>query len=346
MSTEAINRVKQAIEDMKNGKMVIMIDDEDRENEGDLVYAATFTTPQKVNFMATHAKGLICVPLSTQIANRLSLNPMVNDNECTYETAFTISVDAASCSTGISAYERNETIKVLSDYKSRALDLVRPGHIFPLIAKEGGTLVRVGHTEGSVDLCKMAGLSQSAVICEIMKDDGTMARRDDLDLFSKEHELNIVYISDIVEYRSSNESLVKRIYENPIQFLGHDVQQIVYQDHDGNTHTVFAYGKVNETTNVKFRSVTTDLNLLTDKDRYDLLISSAKYMEKNGGVIIYMSKPNKDNPYMKEYGLGAQILRDLSVKNINLLTKKKVQEFVGLQGFGLNIIKLINPNEA
>ncbi len=193
-----IQRVQQAIEDIKHGKMVVMIDDEDRENEGDLVYAATFSTPQKVNFMATEAKGLICVAISKTIADRLQLDPMVQNNDSQHETAFTVSVDAKDASTGISAFERDMTIKLLANPVSSPEDFVRPGHIFPLIAKEGGVLVRTGHTEGSVDLCRLSGVSPSAVICEIMREDGQMARRDDLELFAKKHELNIVYILSLI----------------------------------------------------------------------------------------------------------------------------------------------------
>jgi len=160
----AMERVKQAIEDMKNGKMIVMVDDEDRENEGDLVYPAVFSTPEKVNFMASHAKGLICVSVSSNIANRLQLVPMVLNNDSQHETAFTVSVDARLCTTGISAAERDMTIKVLSDCASSANELVRPGHIFPLIGKKGGSLVRTGHTEGSIDICRLSGLSESAVI--------------------------------------------------------------------------------------------------------------------------------------------------------------------------------------
>ena len=198
---QAINRVNQAIEDIKQGKMVVMVDDEDRENEGDLVYAATFSTDKKVNFMASFAKGLICVAISKQIASRLHLEPMVKKNDSSYETAFTVSVDAKTSKTGISAAERDITIKILADQTSKPSQLVRPGHIFPLIAKKGGVLARIGHTEGSVDLCHLAGLAESAVICEIMKEDGTMARRPDLDIFCTKYGLNIVFISDIIEYR-------------------------------------------------------------------------------------------------------------------------------------------------
>ena len=196
-----IQRVKKAIEEIKAGKMVVMVDDEDRENEGDLVYAATFSTSEKVNFMASVAKGLICTPITEEIAERLELVPMVKHNDSAHETAFTISVDARICTTGISAHERDMTIKILADCSSSPKELVKPGHIFPLIARKGGTLVRTGHTEGSVDLCRLAGLCEVAVICEIMKEDGSMARRDDLDIFCKEHDICMVSIADIVAYR-------------------------------------------------------------------------------------------------------------------------------------------------
>ena len=215
-----IDRVLRAIEDIKKGKMVIMVDDEDRENEGDLVYASVFSTPEHVNFMATKARGLICVAISKEIATRLELNPMVSSNTSMHETAFTVSVDAADAKTGISASERDMAIRILANPISHKTDLVKPGHIFPLIAKDGGTLVRTGHTEGSVDLCRLSGLNESSVICEIIKDDGTMARRDDLDIFAKEHDLNIIYISDLVEYRLANEILVTQVGEEQIEFFG------------------------------------------------------------------------------------------------------------------------------
>ncbi len=330
-------RVKQAIEDIKSGKMVIMIDDEDRENEGDLVYGATFSTPQKVNFLATYAKGLICVAVTKEISDRLSLSPMVTNNDSQYETAFTVTVDARGCTTGISAYERDMTIKILADYNSKPSDLVRPGHIFPLIAKNGGVLVRTGHTEGSVDLCKMAGITPAAVICEVMKDDGTMARRDDLELFAKKHKLNIVYISDLVEYRLQNESLVKEIAEAKVKFMQSEAKRIDYVDHKSAHHIVYQFGLLKEEMSVKFHNIGLDIDLLSNEKRYENLIKSIKYLQKNGGLLIFLEKEELRNPYMKEYGIGAGILKDMGVKDIKLLVGKKGIEFVGLRGFGLNI---------
>jgi len=330
-------RVKQAIEDIKSGKMVIMIDDEDRENEGDLVYAATFSTPQKVNFLATHAKGLICVAVTKDISDRLSLSPMVSHNDSQHETAFTVTVDARDCTTGISAYERDMTIKILADYNSKPNDLVKPGHIFPLIAKNGGVLVRTGHTEGSVDICKMAGIAPVAVICEVMKEDGTMARRKDLELFAKKHKLNIVYISDLVEYRLQNESLVKEIAEAKVKFMQSEAKRIDYVDHKSAHHVVYQFGLLKEEMNVKFHNIGLDIDLLSNEKRYENLIKSIKYLQKNGGLLIFLEKEELRNPYMKEYGIGAGILKDMGVKDIKLLVGKKGIEFVGLRGFGLNI---------
>ncbi len=336
-----IQRVEQAIEDIKHGKMVVMIDDEDRENEGDLVYAATFSTPQKVNFMATEAKGLICVAISQAIAKRLELDPMVQNNDSQHETAFTVSVDAKEATTGISAYERDMTIKLLANPVSHAEDLVRPGHIFPLIAKEGGVLVRTGHTEGSVDLCRLAGLAPSAVICEIMREDGQMARRDDLEVFAKKHGLNIVYISDIVEYRLRNERLVRAMEEEEIEFFDTKVTKKRFTDHRGKEHYALIFYKLHETENVKFHNIGPDIDLLLNQHRYSQLVDSIEYLKKNGGVIVFLDSRDAAGETMKEYGIGAQILAGLGIRNIRLLVSSKGREFVGLGGFGLDIVEEI-----
>ena len=333
-----IQRVKAAIEEIKKGNMVIMIDDEDRENEGDLVYASTFSTPQMVNFCASKAKGLICVALSNKIATRLNLNPMVANNDSSYETAFTVSVDAKECETGISAAERDMTIHLLADYNSSASDLVRPGHIFPLIAKDGGTLVRTGHTEGSVDICKMAGIAPSAVICEIMKEDGTMARRDDLEIFAKEHDLKIVYISDIVEYRMEHESLIKVVAEAKATFLDAQTKRIDFVDHNDNHHIAYIFNNDTSMQNVRFHNIGTDLDLLSN-NRHLSIIKSVEILQKEGGALIFLEKTANENPYMKEYGIGAQILKYLGFSDIKLLVTSKRREFVGISGFGLNVIE-------
>jgi len=333
-----IKRVKEAIEEIKKGNMIVMIDDEDRENEGDLVYAATFSTPQKVNFMAMEGRGLICVAVSKKIAKKLNLEPMVKNNSSSYETAFTVSVDAKDATTGISAYERDLTIKLLASPFSTPQDFVKPGHIFPLVAKEGGVLVRTGHTEGSVDLCRLAGLREAAVICEIMNENGTMARREDLERFAKKHNLKIVYISDIVEYRLKNESLIEKIDEKVLDFFDVKVRKVDFKDHLDNIHTAIIFYNPHETSNVKFHNVLLDKDLLLNQKRYRSLIDSIEYLKKNSGILIFINSPSITVDQTKEFGVGAQILKKLGVKNIKLITSHKGKDFIGLSGFGLNIV--------
>ncbi|TKI70014.1 bifunctional 3,4-dihydroxy-2-butanone 4-phosphate synthase/GTP cyclohydrolase II [Sulfurimonas crateris] len=336
-------RVLEAIDEIKKGHMVIMIDDEDRENEGDLVYASAFSTPAHVNFMATHARGLICVAISKNIATRLELNPMVSSNTSSYETAFTVSVDAKNALTGISAKERDDTIKILANPISHADELVKPGHIFPLIAKDGGTLVRTGHTEGSVDLCRLAGLSESSVICEIIKEDGTMARRDDLDIFGEKHNLKTVFISDIVEYRLANERLVNELEVEDIEFFGTKVKKYTFSDHDKIEHTAIVFHNVASVANVRVHNVIPDMELLLNQKKYSNLILSIEYLKQNSGVLIFINKPtHHDNAAMKEFGIGAQILKSFGISKMNLLTSMKATEFVGLGGFGLEINEVID----
>ena len=341
MSTKAIQRVEKAIEEVKRGRMVIMMDDEDRENEGDLVYAATFSTPEMVNFMAKEARGLICTPITKEMATKLDLIPMVANNVSNHETAFTVSIDSANATTGISAAERDDCISKLANPLSIADDFVRPGHIFPLIAKDGGVLVRTGHTEGSVDICKLAGLAPAGVICEIIKDNGKMARMDDLELFSKKHNMPIVYISDIVEYRLANEKLVKRIVEEEGEFRGTKIEKIIYEDHLKRTHTVIQFYKAHETANVKFHNISTDIDLILDDKRFNALNNSIDYLKQNGGVLIFLDTKVISHEQAKEFGVGAQILKDLGIKNINLLTTNKETEFVGLAGFGLDVVEKV-----
>ena len=226
-------RMKDAIEAIKKGEMIIIMDDEDRENEGDLVMAGIFSTPEKINFMAQEARGLICVSITQELAHKLDLPPMVKRNDSNHETAFTISIDAKEAKTGISAYERDLTIRLMCDNNAKPSDFVRPGHIFPLIAKSGGTLIRTGHTEASVDICRLAGLSPISVICEIMKKDGTMAGRGDKFLldFAKIHNLKILYVSDIIQYRLNFENLVRETLREKAEFMGQKCEKITFLDH-------------------------------------------------------------------------------------------------------------------
>lgn len=337
----AIQRVQEAIKEIQKGNMVIMLDDEDRENEGDLVYAAALSSPEKVNFMASYAKGLICVSVTKDTANRLQLNPMVSSNTSSYETAFTVSVDAANASTGISAKERDDTIKILANPVSNAQELVRPGHIFPLIAKDGGVLVRTGHTEGSVDLCKLAGLNGEAVICEIMKDDGTMARRDDLDIFATKYNMKQIYISDLVEYRLSHEKLVEEISSINKRFFSTDVLQKEFKDHLGNIHTAIIFGNIKEVSHIKFHTIKADINLFLNDEKLHSMLKTINFLQSKGGVLIFLNDEMKNRESQKDYGIGAQILNCLNIKKIKLMTSGGKHSFVGLQGFGLEIVEEI-----
>jgi 3,4-dihydroxy 2-butanone 4-phosphate synthase / GTP cyclohydrolase II len=337
----AIQRVQEAIKEIQKGSMVIMLDDEDRENEGDLVYAAPLSTAEKVNFMATHAKGLICVSVTKETANRLQLNPMVSSNTSSYETAFTVSVDAADASTGISAKERDDTIKILANPISNPVELVRPGHIFPLIAKDGGVLVRTGHTEGSIDLCKLAGLNGEAVICEIMKDDGTMARRDDLDIFAAKHNMKQIYISDLVEYRLSHEKLVEEISSIDTIFFNQKAKQKEFKDHIGNIHTVILFGDQLAITHVKFHTIVSDITLFLNDEKLHSMLKTINFLQAKGGVLIFLNEEMRNKESQKDYGIGAQILNCLNIKQIKLMTSGGKHSFVGLQGFGLEIVEEI-----
>ncbi|MFA7176498.1 MAG: 3,4-dihydroxy-2-butanone-4-phosphate synthase, partial [Smithellaceae bacterium] len=228
----AVSKISEAIEDIRNGKMVILVDDEDRENEGDLCMAAQFVTPEAINFMARLGRGLICLTLTEEIAGRLNLNPMVKDNQARFGTAFTISIEARhGVTTGISAADRATTILAAVNPAAKAEDIVSPGHVFPIRARKGGVLVRTGQTEGSVDLCRLAGLTPAGVICEVMKDDGTMARMPDLEIFAREHQLKIVTIADLIDYRMQHESLIRRVAEASLPTLyGGDFKIIVYEN--------------------------------------------------------------------------------------------------------------------
>lgn len=339
-----ISRVLKAIEEIKKGKMVIMMDDEDRENEGDLVYASTFSTPQMVNFCASEAKGLICVSVSKEIATKLELNPMVSQNSSQHETAFTVSVDAKEATTGISAHERDMTIKILANPLAQPSELVRPGHIFPLIAKDGGVLERTGHTEGSVDLCKLAGLAPSAVICEIMKEDGTMARKPDLEVFAKKHDMCIVYISDLIEYRLRYETLIKHKTEDEDEFFGEKVKKHTFTDHLNNTHTLYQFGEISDTSYVKFHTIQKDIFTFQNHNKISSLLSAIKFLKDNSGVLVFLDNQSQSNN-VRDFGIGAGILKEMGITNIKLLSQSSKHDFAGISGFGLNIIQEVKTEE-
>ncbi|MGA8279899.1 MAG: bifunctional 3,4-dihydroxy-2-butanone-4-phosphate synthase/GTP cyclohydrolase II [Desulfobacterales bacterium] len=380
-----ILEIEKAIEEIKTGRMIILVDDEDRENEGDLCMAAEKVTPDAINFMAKYGRGLVCLAMSNAMIDKLDLPMMVDNNTSAFQTGFTVSIEArCGVTTGISAADRARTIHTAVADNAKPSDLVRPGHIFPLRAREGGVMVRVGQTEGSVDLARMAGLKPAGVICEIMDEDGTMARMPTLEKFSQEHGIGICTIADLVEYRMKNEAFVHRAAESVIPTRhGGEFRMIAFEnDVDQLLHVALVKGQIEPEKPVMVRvhseCMTGDIFGSLRCDCGDQLHKAMSMIEKEGvGVILYLRQEgrgiglvNKLKAYelqrkqgldtveanrrlgfkadMRDYGLGAQMLVNLGVRKMRLLTNNP-KKMIGLEGYGLTIVEQIpievQPNE-
>ncbi len=358
-----LSSIEEVLEDARNGRMFILVDAEERENEGDLVIPAQMATPEAINFMATHGRGLICLALNSERADLLNLEPMARSNKSRHQTAFTVSIEAREgISTGISAHDRSHTIAVAIDPTKDSRDIVTPGHVFPLVAKNGGVLVRSGHTEAAVDVARLAGVYPAGVICEIMNDDGTMARLTDLIPFAERHGLKIATISDLIAYRLKYDSLVNSIEETSMTsaFGGEFTLKVYASTTQPVEHIALVKGDVSAPGPVMVRmhacNVLSDM-LGTDGHKRSLVQKAMeKIADNERGVVVLIRETNSHavserlhgsppkpkgtalGPRLVEYGIGAQILLDLGVREMVLLSNSPAPKVVGLEGYGLKIV--------
>ncbi|HAI57435.1 MAG: 3,4-dihydroxy-2-butanone-4-phosphate synthase [Saprospiraceae bacterium] len=367
-NTVVLDKIEDAIEDIKNGKIIIVVDDEDRENEGDFICAAELVTSEQINFMARYGRGLICTPIESSRAKELDLELMVKKNSALHETAFTVSIDllGQGCTTGISAYDRSTGIRAIVSPDTLANDFARPGHIFPLIAKSGGVLRRTGHTEATIDLARLAGLYPAGVLTEILNEDGSMARLPQLMDIAKEHDLKLISIKDLVAYRMKTERLVEKEMTTTLQTKYGEFNVAAYrQINTDDVHVAISMGNINSEdpilTKVHSNTETGDiLGILFDGYADKLHSALYKISEEGKGVLLYIRHGEKGNEIIeklkeldtnpdnnpsasteqRDFGVGAQILRDLGVQKIKLMTSNP-RKRVGLIGYGLEIVENI-----
>ena len=351
MKRNFLSPIKDIIRDAKQGKMFILVDDKDRENEGDLIIPGSKCNSKNINFMATHGRGLICLALTKKKVEELNLPLMSSLNKARMQTAFTISIEAKKgITTGISAFDRARTIKTAISKISRKKDIVSPGHVFPLVARIGGVLERAGHTEASVDISKLAKLNPSAVICEVMNQDGRMARLKDLRNFARKHKLKIASIEDIISFRLKNEKLIKNINVKNVNFKKQKYELLTYQNLiDNSLSFVLKKGRFEKNKSIRIRVLSKTIK----GNRFSILdkkiIKSLRYLSKYNDFALIIIKDQKslkqkifeetkNNNILRYYGIGAQIIKDLSVKNMILVSRSK-KKIIGLEGFGIRIIK-------
>ena len=343
----SLSPINSIIKDAKKGKLFILVDNKNRENEGDLIIPASKASSKTINFMAKHGRGLVCLALTKKQVDKLSLPLMSSINKARMQTAFTVSIEAKKgITTGISAFDRARTIKVAIDKNSKRKDIVSPGHVFPLVARNGGVLERAGHTEASVDISKLSKLNPSAVICEVMNEDGRMARLKDLKKFSIKHNIKIASIEDLIAYRLRNEKLVSKVLNKYFTYNNDNKYEfIIYKNKlNQSENFVIKKGKFKSNTSIKVRVISTNLKNPNLIHKNINVSKSLKYLSKSSNFILIIinnkkiDKNERENLTLRYYGIGAQIIKDLKVKNMILVTRTK-KKIIGLEGFGLKIRK-------